>query len=116
MTRREFPAKVRVAAFERAKGKCEDCTAPLFPGKFQYDHDIPDALGGEPTLENCVVRCNNCHGAKTAKQDVPRISKAKRQQKAHIGGRKPKGRPMPGTRASGWKHNMNGSWERRDGY
>jgi hypothetical protein len=25
----------------------------------------------------------------------------------------PKGRPLPGTFASGWKHRMDGGWERR---
>lgn len=87
MSRREFSAKVKVAAYERSGGHCEMCSAPLRVGKFQYDHAIPDALGGEPTLENCVVACDACHAAKTHKGDVPRIAKMKRQRSAHIGAR-----------------------------
>ena len=33
--REEFPDKVKVAAFDRAKGRCEVCTAKLFVGKYQ---------------------------------------------------------------------------------
>lgn len=90
MTRREFPAKVKMAAFKRAKYRCEDCGAPLIAGKFHYDHDIPDGLTGEPTLENCVVRCLNCHGVKTREKDIPTIAKAKRVQAKHIGAKKAK--------------------------
>jgi 5-methylcytosine-specific restriction endonuclease McrA len=94
MTRRrnEFPAKVRVAAFERAAGRCEECGVSIRPGNGpEYDHRIPDALGGKATLENCAVLCRSCHGAKTAKEDVPRIAKAKRVQRKHIGA-KPRGK------------------------
>jgi 5-methylcytosine-specific restriction protein A len=89
MTRREFPAKVRLAAFQRADGHCEDCRVRLSPGRFAYDHIVPDALGGEPTLDNCMVLCRACHGAKTAKADVPRIAKAKRVERDRAGIRKP---------------------------
>lgn len=87
--RREFPAKVKVAAFERAKGNCEVCGAHLTVGKFRYDHKLPDALGGEPTLENCVVQCLSCDKPKTA-DDVRRIRKADRQRRNHIGIKKPR--------------------------
>lgn len=102
MPRREFPARVRVAAFERANGHCENCTAPLYVGKFHYDHRIPDALLGEPTLDNCVVLCVACHGEKTAKEDVPRIAKAVRQRQKHLGARPPK-RPWPKRSFAQWR-------------
>lgn len=103
MARREFPARVRVAAYERSKGLCENCTAPLYVGKFHYDHRIPDALLGEPTLENCVVLCVACHGEKTTKEDVPRIAKAVRQRQKHLGARPPK-RPWPKRPMSAWRN------------
>lgn len=87
--RREFPTKVRVAAFKRADGKCEFCGAVLRPGKYAYDHRIPDGLTGEPTLENCRVICNPCHDVKTV-QDVADIARAKRREARHIGAVKPK--------------------------
>lgn len=87
--RREFPARVKRAAWLRSGGHCERCTAKLFPGKIEYDHVLPDGLGGEPTLENCECVCSACHTAKTHGQDRPRIHKAERQAKRHLGIRKP---------------------------
>lgn len=77
--RREFPAKVKSDAFVRAGGRCEIpwCNAKLAPGKFTYDHRIPDWMGGEPTLENCQVICRECDKEKTRK-DAGNIAKSKR--------------------------------------
>jgi 5-methylcytosine-specific restriction protein A len=110
MTRREFPAKIRLAAYERAGGHCEVCTAKLYPGKFRYDHRIPDALGGEPTLQNCVVQCVACDAPKTA-ADQTTIAKSKRIRAKHAGIRKTT-RPLPGSRASGIRKRMSGQVER----
>lgn len=85
MNRREFPPKVKVAAFERAKGRCEKCTARLVVGKFAYDHVIADALGGEPTLENCAVLCGSCHGEKTP-GDTTLAAKVKRIRAKQVAG------------------------------
>lgn len=111
--RREFPPKVRVQAFDRAGGHCECCTRKLMPGDAHYDHVVPDALGGEPTIDNCAVLCRACHGAKTAGKDVPAIAKAKRVERKHLGCRPTPSRPLPGSKASGWKHKVNGEWVRR---
>lgn len=113
MTRREFPAKIKVAAFERSCGKCEGCTARLQPGRLHYDHVLPDALGGEPTLENCEVLCIACHAVKTTTGDVPRIAKTKRQHRDHIGARAPSRTPLPFGKRSPWKKKMNGEVVRR---
>ncbi len=93
MSRREFTRAIRAAAFQRAGGHCEKCTAKLYTGKFHYDHRIPDGLTGEPTLPNCVVLCIACHSVKT-KRDVADIARAKRREAKHIGATKPK-RPWP---------------------
>lgn len=89
--RTEFPKTVKVAAFKRSGGRCEECTAKLFPGNVQYDHVIPDSLGGEPTLANCMALCRGCHDSKTAKTDVPAIALAKRREARHVNATKPKG-------------------------
>lgn len=89
MSRREFSTKTKRDAFLRAAGKCEGCEAKLSAGKFHYDHDIADGLGGEPELWNCKVLCHACHGEKTAKHDVPLIAKVKRIQDREKGIRKP---------------------------
>lgn len=115
MTRREFPKPVKRDAFLRANGHCEgrDCGLKLQPGRIHYDHVIPDALGGEPTLDNCAVLCTSCHANKTASKDVPTIAKSNRIRDKHRGITTAK-RPMPGSRASGWKRRMDGTTVRRD--
>lgn len=110
MSRREFSKRVKLEAFERCKGLCENCTVKLGPlTGVEYDHRIPDALGGEPTLENCVVLCKTCHKLKTTKNDVPVIAKSKRVRSKHLNAKKPTGRPMPGSKRSKWKRKMDGS-------
>lgn len=104
--RQEFPAKVKAAAALRADGHCEGCTRKLLTGDFHYDHDIPDGLGGEPTLENCRVLCRSCHSVKTTKQDVPRIAKAKRNYRKARGIRKPS--TFSCSRNSKWKKKISG--------
>lgn len=79
MPRHEFPRKVMSQAFERSGGHCEKCTAKLFPGKYAYDHILPDQMGGEPTLANCQVLCTACHAAKT-RRDIKTIRKSDRQR------------------------------------
>lgn len=108
--RREFPAKVRVAAFERAGGRCESCRVKLSPATgVEYDHRIPDAVGGEPIEANCVVLCRNCHGAKTATGDIPAIAKTKRIRNRHINADDKRGKfrkPPPGYNA--WTRRIEG--------
>lgn len=86
MSRTEFPKKVRRDAFVRAAGHCEGagCGCRLTTGKFQYDHRIPNWMGGEPILTNCQVLCTDCHKAKT-KQDAADRAEAQRREDAHRG-------------------------------
>ena len=114
--RREFPARVRAAAFERAKGRCEHvgndgirCAKLLRPGDIHYDHIIADSIGGEPTLENCAVLCKAHHAVKSNTLDTPRAAKTKRQTAGHIGARVK--RPWPGT--DRFKRKIDGTVERR---
>jgi 5-methylcytosine-specific restriction protein A len=82
--RREFSTSVRLAALERSGGNCERCTSPFSGGnRPQYDHATPDAVGGEPTLANCMVLCRSCHSRKTSEKDVPEIAKTKRIRAKH---------------------------------
>lgn len=85
MTRTEFPASVRKAAWKRCAGRCEGCTAKLFPGKFAYDHVRPDGLEGEPSLKNCQVLCTACHHEKTVTIDRPIMQKADNIRAKHLG-------------------------------
>lgn len=108
--RREFPAKIKLAAWQRCqrdgKPHCEGCGHRII-GVPEYDHIVPDGLGGEPTLENCSVLCGKCHRIKTHTQDRPVMAKADRQMKA-AAGIKRKSRPFPGGRNSRFKKLMSG--------
>jgi 5-methylcytosine-specific restriction enzyme A len=106
--RREFSRTTKALAFQRANGKCEgeNCGARLTVGKFAYDHNNPDGLTGEPTLENCVVLCNACHSFKT-KRDVANIARAKRREARHIGAHR-SANPLPCGKTSKWKKKMSG--------
>lgn len=89
--RRNFSKSVQRQASARAEGKCEgvSCGARLKRGEGHFDHIIADALGGEPTLENCQLLCRPCHDEKTFKHDIPAIAKTKRIQDRENGIRKP---------------------------
>ena len=73
--RKEFSAKVKVAAFKRDNGRCQECNKDLSPGDVFYDHIIADANGGQPTLDNCQCLCRVCHKLKTDLVDTPKAAK-----------------------------------------
>ena len=112
MTRAEFSKRTKLQAFDRAKGQCEVCGAKLFTGNIEYDHRIPCAFGGEPTLENCMVCCRNCHGEKTHKSDVPAVAKSNRVRARHLGIRSSR-QSFPTNRDGKWKKKMSGDVVRR---
>jgi len=89
MSRREFTDKTKFAAWQRCGGHCEImwCKAKLAPGRFTYDHRIPDQLGGDPSLDNCQVICRECDRDKTGR-DATDIARAKRRERKHAGIRK----------------------------
>lgn len=106
--RKEFSAKVRSAAFERCGGRCENCGAEFRIGFGpEFDHIIPDGLGGAAEISNCRVLCRNCHKAKTHTQDRPRMAKADRIRKKTYGlkSQKPQSR---------FKRKINGETVERD--
>jgi 5-methylcytosine-specific restriction endonuclease McrA len=110
--RKEFTAKTKAQAAERANGLCEGCGRILRTGDFHYDHTLPCNLGGEPTLDNCAVLCRSCHVLKTSSEDVPRIAKAKRNYRKSRGIKKPS--KFPGARNSKFKKKLDGTVELRD--
>jgi 5-methylcytosine-specific restriction protein A len=96
------PAVREALRVQALRGVCEDCTAKLFPGNVEYDHRMPDALDGEPTLENCTVLCRACHKVKSA-EDASNLARALRREANHIGARAPSRNPIPGGRDTPWK-------------
>jgi len=98
--RNEFSRKTRQEALHRSGLKCEAsgprygleegqrCNCNLSLG-VQFDHDVPDQLGGDNSLENCRAVCVQCHKIKT-RGDVRQIRKSDRQRDKHLGIIKPK--------------------------
>jgi 5-methylcytosine-specific restriction protein A len=93
MARREFPRSVRVAVIKRCTRDnviyCEACGLPA--KRFQIDHIIADAHGGDPILENAQLLCEACYGVKNPK-DTTIAAKLKRIEARHLGANRPKGK------------------------
>lgn len=111
--RREFSKKIKETAFARANGSCEGegCGARLTVGKYHYDHDLADDLGGEPVLENCRVLCTPCHKVKTRMHDMPLIAKGRRIRRREKGIKKRS--TFACSRQSRWKKKITGEVVRR---
>ena len=108
--RKEFSRAVRRDAFLRANGDCELCGIKLKVGEAEYHHRIEAYLGGEATLENCVVLCRSCHALAT-KARHPEIDKTRRLADKRMGIRRKS--TMPGSKRSKFKKRMNGTVELR---
>ena len=65
---------------------------------WDVSHDRPLALLGEDGGDNLKVAHRACHRVHTATEDAPRIAKAKRQSRKHLGIKKHSGfrKPPPG--------------------
>lgn len=108
-----IPARVKLRVFDRFSGICPKCSRKLRTGHFDYDHIVSLANGGRHAEFNLQPLCTSpCHSTKT-KQDVAEKSRTYERRKSYVGLRKPKGQPMPGTKASGWKKKISGEVVRR---
>jgi 5-methylcytosine-specific restriction endonuclease McrA len=103
--RAEFPKSVRRAAFVRAEGKCELCGCGLKYGEAEFHHKVEAFLGGEATLENCVVLDRHCHALAT-KERRPEIDKTRRISDKRMNIRRKS--TMPGSRGTKYKKLLNG--------
>jgi 5-methylcytosine-specific restriction endonuclease McrA len=99
--------------FERHGGVCHISGRKIRAGEpWECDHIIALCNGGEHRERNLAPALAQPHREKTA-ADVAERAKIDRIRKRHLGLAKPKGRPMPGSRASGIKKRMDGTVERR---
>jgi 5-methylcytosine-specific restriction protein A len=73
----------KVACWNASNGLCGLCgkPVPLDGPEVDYDHEIPRALTGDDSWQGQRPTHFRCHDVKTATQDIPRIAKAKRQEK-----------------------------------
>lgn len=107
------PDRVRIRVFE-AKGKrCHRCSRPIAEGEsWTLEHVKALINGGENVESNLDVTCDWCLPEKNA-EDVAEKADVYRVKQKHLLPRKAKTRPIPGSKASGWKHKIDGTWERR---
>lgn len=112
------PPRVRLRVLEAFNFRCDEldggCGRPIRTGdRWTCDHKKAIINGGENREKNLHPLCSWCDPPKTA-GDVAEKS-AVYQSKLRHNGIKPKfkGRPLIGTKASGWKHKMSGQWVRR---
>lgn len=112
--RKPLTRRQRIAAHDREGGRCCVCLQPIAPGEpFIDEHLIPLAIGGSNDRDNRGIAHIPCAKVKTAR-DQKIIAKASRQRAKFLGiKKKAKGRPLPGTKASGLKKRMDGTVERR---
>ena len=98
MKRRTFTAQQNVKFFLAHGGLCNICGGKIdaVREKWEREHVIPLALGGEDDEANMRPAHVKCHRSKTD-QDVSNIARAKRREARHMGA-KPKSkwpsRPM----------------------
>ena len=113
MKRRRLTRNERLQIFEDSGGVCHICEQQINAGEpWEADHPEPLWMGGDDSPEALRPAHIHCHKRKTA-DDKKRIAKTKRIRQKHLGIGKIQSRPMPGTKASGWRKRMNGDVERR---
>jgi 5-methylcytosine-specific restriction protein A len=109
------PKRVYLRVWDHFGGICQcGCGRKIAAGEpWNLDHVIALINGGANRESNFVPLLVEHHKIKT-REDVAIKSKIARVKAAFIGVMKPKGRPMPGSKASGWRKKMDGTVVRRD--
>tara|TARA_Y100001936_G_scaffold59595_1_gene58781 strand:- start:7454 stop:7783 length:330 start_codon:yes stop_codon:yes gene_type:complete len=76
VTRRAFPADIKVKALQKYNNRCYKCGEPFNePPDYirpQYDHKNGDK--SDNSLRNCGPICPNCHDKKSRKENSKRDS------------------------------------------
>lgn len=98
-----IPKVVKLRIWEREGGRCYLSGRKIMPGdKFEYEHVIALAAGGEHRESNIRLALSEAHKAKTA-TDVKTAAKIRRVKLKHVGAwpapiRKMQSRPFPRSR------------------
>ena len=106
------PPRVRLRVFEKFDGVCCECGLKIRAKRWVCDHRKAIINGGENKESNLGPIHTSCDKKVKTPRDVAEKSKNARVRMRHLGIEK-KGRPMPGSRASPWKHKIGGGWVRR---
>lgn len=106
------PDRVRLRVLDRYNKTCAGCGMPLIGQPWTCDHIVALINAGENRERNLQPLGDKCCNKKKNADDVAQKSATYQTRRAHYLKRKPKGRPMPGTRASGLRKRMSGVVER----
>lgn len=107
-----IPPRVKVRVFERHGGRCHISGRIIRAGEaWDLDHIVALCNGGEHREMNLAPALAAPHKVKTA-ADVAEKATVYRKRVKHLGIESRKGRPMPGSRASGLRKRMDGTVER----
>lgn len=109
-----IPDRVKLRIHLRCKGKCQACGRKIdHRNPAAYDHVVPLADGGGHRENNLQVLCHfPCHQLKSAEEAGQRAQSRRVQKKVSGIKRKPRGRPLIGTKASGVRKRMDGRVEK----
>lgn len=126
----ETGAAIPVICPEWAKTVDAATIVARFERWHEWDHGTARALGGSNHPKNLAPLNRLTHETEKTPADIKAIRRADRLSEEQIRFRRmllaktvgapvpaPKPRksaPMPGTRASGWKHRVDGQWVRRE--
>ena len=107
------PPRVRLRVFDRCDGRCGCCNRKIMAGEaWDLEHTIAIINGGEHRESNMRPWLSEHHKEKT-RTDVAEKSAIYGKRLKHVGIKKRSGRPIMGSKASGWKRKMNGELVRR---
>ena len=110
--RKPLSAKQKAQMFLDAGGICCICGCKIDGVKQAWDEHInPLWLNGDNSAPNRAPAHEKCARTKSAKETETR-SKIRSTAEKHMGAKTIKGRPLLGTKASGWRHRFKG-WEKR---
>ena len=106
----------KAALFLERGGKCHKCERKLRSGsKWIVEHLIALSCGGTNDWKNLGITCEWCLPAKNA-EDAAKAAKIRAVAVASVlptDQRRKKGRPLVGSKRSGWRRKMDGTLERR---
>lgn len=106
------PPRVRLRVWDRCEGRCDSCGRKISAGEtWTLEHRKALINGGENRESNLGVTCRFCLPAKNS-ADVAEKAVTYRKRAKHLGLRK-SARPIPGSKASGWRKHLDGSVTRR---
>jgi 5-methylcytosine-specific restriction protein A len=107
------PPHVRVRVFETFHGVCGICTVKIRVKRWVCDHRKAIVNGGENRENNLWPIHEACDRTIKTPSDVAEKKINNRVRAKHLGVKKRKGKPMPGSRDSDFKRKIGGGWERR---